>query len=176
MDGSLDLSIRLATYEDVDTIASLYIKALRELSNLLPEAFGRGLREPIDFEEERKYLINALNNPDLILFVAERGGNLIGFVMGVVSRVPDDLLSPPYLMIQYLYVDEAFRGLGVAKALIRSLENWALENGIHILELRVWNTNTPARKLYQSLGYQPLELRMVKVLRAESPGNTSPKE
>ncbi len=176
MDRGLSFSVRLATHKDVPVIASLYIKALKELSNLLPEGFGRGLKEPTDFEEEMEYFTYILDDPDVILFVAEERAKIIGFIMGIISREPDDLLSPPYLRLQYLYVDEAFRGLGVAKALIKKLENWVLENGINIVELRVWNTNTPARTLYQSLGYKPLEFRMVKILRAESPGNTSPKE
>lgn len=51
-------------------------------------------------------------------------------------------------------VARAARGLGVGRALLRTLELWAAEFGIARLELGVFEHNERARGLYRSLGYE----------------------
>ncbi len=160
----MGFSIRSATLEDVDEIVGLYSKVIEALSRIPPKGFGETLKSPLDIHEEKEVLGRFLRERDTVLLVAEQGSVIVGFLAAAIVREPDDLVSPPYLTVQYIYVDERARGLGVAKSLMRSVETWALERGIHTIELRVWSDNEPAKNLFQSLGYIPLEIRMAKRL------------
>ena len=51
-------------------------------------------------------------------------------------------------------VGRAFRGLGVGRAMITTLEEWAREFDVERIQLRVFDTNERARALYEKLGYQ----------------------
>lgn len=52
-----------------------------------------------------------------------------------------------------LVVDEACRGLGVGKALMRHTEEWAVEQGCAAVSLRSNVIREGAHRFYQGLGY-----------------------
>ena len=47
---------------------------------------------------------------------------------------------------------QQFTGQGVGKQLMNKLESWAIESGIHRLELTVMEHNERAIKLYKAFG------------------------
>jgi RimJ/RimL family protein N-acetyltransferase len=61
-------------------------------------------------------------------------------------------------------VGRAFRGVGVGRAMLETLEVWARESGVEKIMLRVFDTNVRARGLYEKMGYlsEGLERRAVK--------------
>ena len=63
-----------------------------------------------------------------------------------------------------LYVIPEHRRKGIGTALMQYAENWAKERGDIQIALQVFQTNTPALKLYNQLGYQTQSLWMVKPL------------
>lgn len=157
-------SIRLAKDEDVASIVTLYAEATKLMHQISPDGFGDALGYPINITNETESFTRALNNKETVIFVAEQGGKVIGFVMGVIENHPDDLLNAPYLTVQYICVDKEFRRSGIGKTLMQEIENWAGNKGLSTLELIVWTNNVPAKTLFQGLGYLPLELRMAKKL------------
>jgi ribosomal protein S18 acetylase RimI-like enzyme len=158
----MTLLIRQAKDEDVNSIVALYARATKLMHQISPNGFGEALKSPLDIEQERESFTRALDDQGTVVLVAEQGGKVVGFIMGVVEKHPDDLLSAPYVTVQYLYVSEKFRRAGIAKTLIQAVENWAADKGLYTLELKVWNNNESAKDLFQSLGYLFLELRMAK--------------
>ena len=50
-------------------------------------------------------------------------------------------------------VGRAYRGVGVGRAVLEVLETWAREVGVEKIMLRVFDTNTRARMLYERMGY-----------------------
>lgn len=85
-------------------------------------------------------------------------------------------------------VGKAYRGAGVGRAMLEALEVWAREVGVERIQLRVFDTNTNARALYERMGYAdegterlavkfPDEyidaVRMAKILDDPSTGPTS---
>jgi L-phenylalanine/L-methionine N-acetyltransferase len=50
-------------------------------------------------------------------------------------------------------VARAFRGVGVGRAVLETLEVWAREVGVEKIMLRVFDTNVRARALYEKMGY-----------------------
>ena len=67
-------------------------------------------------------------------------------------------------VIDNLVVSERFRHQGVGLALVERVHQWAREKGITEVELGVWEFNTPARILYEKLGYQTTRRIMSKRL------------
>jgi GNAT superfamily N-acetyltransferase len=53
-----------------------------------------------------------------------------------------------------LYVDRGNRRLGIAKALLEFAAEWAQTNGSARLVLETARDNTPAKSLYENLGWK----------------------
>lgn len=56
-------------------------------------------------------------------------------------------------------VDSAYRGCGIAKALLSQCENMAVERGAEKMILDVRTSNSAAVGLYENMGYQKLCIR-----------------
>lgn len=86
-------------------------------------------------------------DPDAVL-VARSGGSVVGFC---VSR-PDDGLT----WLSWFGVDPAWRGAGVADALLARLEEAARARGVH----KVWcdsrTTNLPSRRVLARAGFREI--------------------
>lgn len=65
----------------------------------------------------------------------------------------------------YVEVDEARRGSGLGRAAMVLAEEDARAHGATELGLNVFGPNTVARHLYESLGFEPTAINMVKQLR-----------
>jgi len=87
-----------------------------------------------------------------------------------VGNAIDQVAGNRYPHIFLLYVEPTHRRRGIAKSLMRSLENLAIQRGDRQIGLQVFASNTPALNLYQHLGFQTQSLGMVKML---TPGVSS---
>ncbi|MFG3139711.1 GNAT family N-acetyltransferase [Streptomyces sp. NPDC048211] len=73
----------------------------------------------------------------------------------------------PGQVVAYVFdveVDERFRGRGFGRALMIQAERLALASGDTRLGLHVVTANTPALRLYESLGYEPTRYNLTKPL------------
>lgn len=91
-----------------------------------------------------------LKNPNAITLVALCAGRVVGFVN--TGFVLDEV------SINNVAVTAAFRGQGIARRLLLSLEDWVREFAA-VLLLEVRESNTPARALYRSLDYEDVGRR-----------------
>jgi ribosomal protein S18 acetylase RimI-like enzyme len=100
--------------------------------------------------EEGKRFFDTGSRPDHYL-VAEVQGRVVGYVRLVP---PTSLAANSHVrQIQGLVVARRARGGGVARALLGAARAEAARQGATRLTLRVLGHNTPARRLYESLGY-----------------------
>jgi ribosomal protein S18 acetylase RimI-like enzyme len=84
--------------------------------------------------------------------VAELDGVLVGYIK---LGYPTPLASNSHVrQIQGLAVAEEARGTGVARVLLRAVQDEARRQGARRITLRVLGHNTPARKLYESEGFE----------------------
>jgi ribosomal protein S18 acetylase RimI-like enzyme len=100
------------------------------------------------------------------LFVAERDGELLGFVSVLAamrSEEPDDDPTP-YAYVTDLVVLPDHRGGGLGRALLTRAERYARERGTASLRLRVKGGNQHARAYYATSGYSEYELELEKQL------------
>jgi N-acetylglutamate synthase len=73
-------------------------------------------------------------------------GNEIGFGLSVVERGMAEIGA--------IIIDEKMRGQGMAKRLVSGLMSWAAGAGAAEAYLQVEQSNTPAVRLYQGLGFR----------------------
>jgi ribosomal protein S18 acetylase RimI-like enzyme len=100
------------------------------------------------------------------VLVAERGGELVGFLLVSVEEDPlfvrAELRSHAH--ISDLYVEAHERRSGIAAALIGEAERYALAHGLTRLTVNVLAGNAGAQTAYQRLGFTPQNVELSKVL------------
>lgn len=101
------------------------------------------------FRFSRQLMRNLLADPDSATWVAEDHGQMAGFAIVYWSHPPDQ----PLAYIQTLEVAPTQRNRGIARELLRRVEESAQSAGAHVIWLHVAETNTPAIRLYESHGY-----------------------
>ncbi|HYX18091.1 MAG TPA: GNAT family N-acetyltransferase [Nostoc sp.] len=84
-----------------------------------------------------------------------------------VGNAIDQVQGNRHAHIFILYVVPEHRRQGIGRALMRYVENWAIQRGDRQIGLQVFQSNKPALNLYNQLGYQTQSLWMVKFLSAE---------
>jgi len=108
--------------------------------------------EPDEREKDidrTKGMIESIRKANDFLFVAEESGVLIGFITagrGSANRIK----HRAYVVMG---IKEEFHGRGVGTKLLNELDRWALEQGIHRLELTVMTHNVKALTLYEKCGF-----------------------
>jgi ribosomal protein S18 acetylase RimI-like enzyme len=139
------LEIREARPEDAEEIARLN-KLFNEV-NEPAERYAARLADP-----------NRLDKPLLAL----REGRAVG--MANLRLVKQVFYAEPYAELTELYVEEAYRRQGIARALIRRAERLALEAGATEMVILTGMDNQAAQTLYRNMGFQHLELALKKPL------------
>lgn len=95
-------------------------------------------------------VVSAVRCGDAALRVAYLGGRLVGFGYWLRYGRPT---HRPHADLERLAVDSAAHGRGIGRALTTALLTDAREAGIEVLTLDARGDNTPALRLYQSLGF-----------------------
>lgn len=127
------LRVRRAMLSDLPTIVEMRLALLRE--NADHPIYGR-LRA--DAEERAYDVFGAqLRSSHEVMFVAERGGAIIG-ILRCVDTPNSPLLNPArYCYVSSVYVRSDARRRGVLKQLLRHAEEWCEERGLS--EMRLHN-------------------------------------
>ena len=146
----MNLIIRPATQADFDQVGQVFTQELTFHSRLLPAMFN--LADPI---MTRQWYNEKLTNPHEALFVAELE-QVIGLVQMEIKTNPDDPIFKPrrYAHVVDLAVTERLRGQGVGRLLLDKAREWASAQGVHEIELQVWELNQGAIRFYENLGYE----------------------
>ncbi|MFF8377625.1 GNAT family N-acetyltransferase [Streptomyces sp. NPDC015661] len=99
----------------------------------------------------RRFLPQGLATPGVTVSVAVRDGQVVGYLwVGRLEREPGKGTG----FVFEIEVVEGQRGKGYGRALMLLAEHIALEAGESLIELHVFAGNTPAIRLYESLGYR----------------------
>ena len=90
--------------------------------------------------------IDALCGPDVHFVTARRGDVVMG--CGAVMQQGD------YAELKSIYVEEEFRGQGAAEAILRALEDHAIEANVPMLRLETGTGLDAAHRLYAKHGFR----------------------
>lgn len=144
MTSSTSAVTRAATVEDLDRFADVRLRALADS----PFAFGSTLEREREFDRDTWATLLARVLRDGILMLAVDGLRGVGMARGE----PWDG-RPGVAGLFSMWVEPAYRGLGVGRRLVDGVVAWAATAGTSAVELDVTLGNAPAVRLYQACGF-----------------------
>ena len=122
---------------------------LRMRDALWPSAFDGHDRETRAFFEA--------DAAPFVVFVAESDGRLVGFLELDFRKYAEGCKSSPVPFIEGWYVDAAFRGRGIGRALVKAAEAHAREAGQHEIASDAELTNVDSIAAHRALGFEEIE-------------------
>lgn len=100
--------------------------------------------------EQEGRIRNLLSQPNQMILVAEGEGELAGYVLAEGGEFRRNRRTA-YIVAG---VRQSHAGRGLGSRLFAEIEAWAVQTGIHRLELTVMTHNQRAVALYQRMGFQ----------------------
>ena len=100
-----------------------------------------------------KHLASVLASPKVLLAVAEKGGNVVGFSLAYIETLPEWFGTQRIGVIRYLAVAENYRGGGIGLQLTIFVIDWFRSVGIGRAELHVLK-GLPASRFWEKLGFK----------------------
>ena len=159
----MNVTSRPATAEDYGQLCEIIAEVDALHRDRLPEIF----RRPGGPARERDYILGILADVNAGLFVAEVGGQLLGFIHVIVRDSPPYPILRPrrFALVDSLGVRQGHHRAGIGRTLMEEAERWARVKGATAIELNVWEFNVGALAFYDKLGYKALNRRMGKTLQ-----------
>lgn len=106
-------------------------------------------------------LIERRSDPATMALVAEVAGEVVGYVLGAVIDLHPDLFQPVDAgFIADIFVDPAYRGRGLARELVATLNDWFRGRGVQQVELQVAARNPDGRRFWEAVGAEPVMIRL----------------
>ena len=132
------MQIRKLKEDDLVSLAGLYKQFWGESSSL---------------EKMRATFQRLEKNPNYILLVADKQNILVGSVMGIIC---EELYGNcrPFMVVEDVIVDRYQRRLGIASALMKELEGYAVKHDCNYIIFVTESERREAHRFYESLGYQ----------------------
>lgn len=134
----MNIIIREYDNNDFEEVKNILFEAFPEVNDLLEKSMRSSETLNLD---KNKY----------IQLVAEEEGNVVGYALA--SRSNDPVLIRTNLWIDYVCVSSEHRGKGIAKQLMKRIEDIAIEEKVLFLQLTSSRFRTGARKLYMDMGF-----------------------
>jgi ribosomal protein S18 acetylase RimI-like enzyme len=108
------------------------------------------------------FLGRQIGEPDAIIIVAERDGNIIGYAYGSVEGYDYMSLRGPAGALQDIVVDPAYRRQGVGRMLLDAIIAALEARGVPRTLLSTAVRNEAAQRLFASVGFRPTMIEMTK--------------
>ena len=159
-----DVRIRPATKDDVPALGRLGASLMR-----LHYAFdAQRFLAPSGNPEEGygRFLGHQLREPDATVFVAERAGEVAGYVYAGIEPLSWKELRDEAGFIHDLALDPGARRRGVGKALVDAAIEWFRERNQARVMLWTSPANDAARQLFEQSGFRPTMIEMTRELRS----------
>jgi ribosomal protein S18 acetylase RimI-like enzyme len=148
----MSITIRRCTVADAPALTALARRTFYDtFTGTCTEADMQQFLDTFYYEAQ---IVRELGNPADYTFFAETDGRPVGFLRFLESVVPfpcDARLKP--LELNRLYVDEAYKGTGVAQQLTGCYLQFAADNNCDFLWLGVWEHNYRAQAFYRRYGF-----------------------
>jgi len=149
------MNIRVATTNDLDQIALLFIEQFDIQSELQPYLMQSGA-------QDRQFIEDTLTNSNSEIFVAEEANKAIGFV-SVYERKTSDfdfMVKRKYAYLMDIIITKDENGKGYATQLMNVAKEWAKSRKLDYIELSV-AANNSAVDFYLKSGYEEVGKTMM---------------
>jgi ribosomal protein S18 acetylase RimI-like enzyme len=110
------------------------------------------------------FLGTQLRRKDVAVFVAERGGDVVGYVYAGLEPQSWKELREAAGFVHDVAVAPAARGSGIAAALMEAAAEWLRSQGAPRVVLWTADRNAAAQRLFERLGFRRTMVEMTKEL------------
>lgn len=142
----MNATVRKATLDDLQVLLKFeqgVIEAERPMDPTIQDG-------PIHYYD----IADLITNADSEVFVAEENGVIVA--SGYAKIKPDRhyLKHDRQGYLGFMFVPEQHRGRGLNQLIIDALLNWCRERHINEIRLDVYDTNLPAIRAYEKVGFK----------------------
>jgi GNAT superfamily N-acetyltransferase len=155
-------NIRLATPADLPALGRLGALLMRTHYAFDPQRFMDPGTDPSD--GYAWFLGKQLKDDDVVVFVAEQDGDVIGYVYAGLEPISWRELRDACGFVHDVVVDERGRRSGVATALIEKAVEWVRQRGAPRVMLWTAEQNDGAQRLFAKLGFRRTMIEMTREL------------
>ena len=147
------VTVRRAVVADASTLAELGASTFTETfaEANTPEDFAAYMAASFSEAIQRAELEDGNNT----VFLAERDGDAVGYVMVREGRIPSCIVAEDALEIARLYARKATIGTGVGATLMQRALAEAAGRGKDAVWLGVWERNARAIRFYEQWDFHP---------------------
>ncbi|EDM65707.1 MAG: N-acetyltransferase [Moritella sp.] len=143
------MNIRKATIDDLDGLVDLNKQIGEFHFENAPSVFCK------PSEEERGFLLKALNDQERLFLVSTIDKKVTGFLTATISQneVIPFLSKEPICRVGTIVIDQYHRDSGLGNNLMLECKKWALSSGAKEIRLEVMEFNDKALGFYKNLGF-----------------------
>jgi len=140
--------IRDACDKDVQGFIDCYSRVWRSFLGILPEQWVEDVIKESGQPSFQENIRSPIANPDRILLVAEKDGEIVGHAQGRVNR-------GGYSWLGFMGVSPDHRRQGIGRALLNGFIEESRTSGCTKVSLNTAPCLKPAVKLYADMGFIP---------------------
>jgi ribosomal protein S18 acetylase RimI-like enzyme len=161
------VSIRPATPADLKAIGRLGALLVRVHHDFDPDRFMAAT--PQTAQAYGTFLGAQLDAPNILILVAERDGEVVGYTYAGVEGNDFMSLRGPAGVLHDIVVDPAHRGLGVGRMLLDATLEALKAKGVPRVVLSTAERNESAQRLFARAGFRRTMIEMTRELGARQP-------
>jgi GNAT superfamily N-acetyltransferase len=159
----METLIRLAEPRDLPVLGRLGAKLVRVHHDFDQARFmapGPGIESGYQW-----FLGSQLDEPDVVIYVAERAGTVVGYVYAGLEPQSWKELREPAGFIHDVVVAEPDRGQGLATRLVEAAASWLESHGAPRVMLWTAEKNPAAQRLFERAGFRRTMIEMTRERR-----------
>lgn len=153
------MHIRKLAHQEIDTV----IEFLQAMLHAMVSFGGNGLQDSHSVSNcFRDSIQSQIESPSHLFLVAELDvspNQLIGVLEASITELHPVFLPKSSLHIHAIYVAPEHRRSGVARSLMETAFKWGQDKGCTEADLNVLR-NSPAKLLYEGLGFEDFQIEM----------------
>jgi len=168
------LAIRPAAPADLQAVGRLGALLVRTHHGFDPDRFLAAT--PRTEQGYASFLGSQLAEPDIVILVAECGGEVVGYTYAGVEGTDYMSLRGPAGVLYDIVVDPAHRGQGVGRMLLDATLEALAAQGAPRVVLSTAERNETAQRLFARAGFRRTMIEMTRELGAKPPETQGGKE
>jgi ribosomal protein S18 acetylase RimI-like enzyme len=157
-----DLVIRRATHADMPSLGRLGALLVQQHHEFDPRRFLAA--SPRTAHHYGEFLGSQLDDPDVLVLVAEQDGRVIGYTFAAMEGYDYKSLRGPAALLHDVLVDPDHRGHGVGRQLLDETLSMMQAKGARQIVLSTAERNESAQRLFARMGFRPTMIEMTREL------------
>ncbi|MEP7384671.1 MAG: GNAT family N-acetyltransferase [Gemmatimonadota bacterium] len=152
MRSDMPIVIRPAIPADAESLAAFAARSFAETYADANNADDMALHLATTYSARQQ--LSTILDPAVDVLVAEDAGSLAGYAQVRSANAPPCVDAESAVELWRFYVDRAWHGRGVARALMTAVTDAGLARGAGAIWLSVWEQNERAKAFYARSGYR----------------------